>query len=796
MRSLRPLLTVAGLVLLVATCVGWGVIQSRRLAVVANLTESHGGAVTVPEWTRETATGTVDGGRRLVVPGRNPETQQVIRQAAEGDHVQRRIEWDNPPEGRQTFQTAPTRWALQAVAAVEGALADAPRGVLLERAALHFSLWAQAVFGVLLVGGLARGFGFWAGVVGGVAWVTLAPLGLAFAPGVVEARTLALGVAALGAAALSAAVRGDRAGTWALAGLLAGVGIWVRADLSLLVVVAQLVALAVALRGTAQLGRLRIFGRVVAGVTLLAWAIEFLPGAASLRLESVHPLHALLVLGLAEAIAAFGAERRSVRLGTAIAGAAAVLAWVLTYALGPTESFAAIDPLVDHLPGLPALQATGVWGVFAEEVVLGFSLLAPLALAVFLVLRLWQQESSRSRARVAGAVCVALLTAWSVWQIHLMPLLVAVLVPWVAIFLGGEISSPGLGLTLPVPTKLPTGPWAWAGVAIFGLAGTLGLIVSAPARDASGRPLAAAADAESLVLRDVAHWLRARSTRDNPVILAPPDSAGSLGYFSAWRTVGNFFWENPEGTQGALRIASASSPDEAFELISKREVAYLVFPSWDNSLEALLASAYRRTTIPQQSFLAALQRWEQPRWLRPVAYPVPQLAGTENASVVVFEVVEEQDEVAAGCRLAEYLADTKRGDLAAALAVHLEGNASDLGALVARAYVAMAANNPVGFRGAMAAVPSLLEAGADGNLPWDRRVSLLVVLAQAQLIEQAKVQLSQLISTATEADLRSLAPNQLLRLVVLSRRVGVPFQDKALEELALHLLPPSVRSMK
>jgi hypothetical protein len=796
MRSLRSLLTVAGLILLVAIGVGWGMIQSQRLAVVASLSESHGGAVGEPEWTGLTASGYVDGGRRLVVPGRNPETQQVIRQAEDADWLQRRIEWDNPPEGRQTYQTAPTRWALQAVASVEGALADAPRAVLLEKAAMRFGLWVQAIIAVLLVAGLARGFGFWAAIVGGIAWLAFAPLVLAFAPGVVEARQLSLGVAALGAAALASAVRADEVGTWALAGVLAGVGLWIRADLFLPVVVTQIAALAVAVRGTTQLGRLRVFGRVAALVAVLAWAVEFLPHHASLRLESVHPLHAMLLFGLAEAASAFGAERRAVRVGMAIAGGAVALVWALTYALGPSESFAAIDPLIDRVAGMPAIQASGVMGLFSERAVLGLAFLTPLVLALALVLRLWLEPSSRSRARLVGAVATVLLSGWCVWQIQLMPVLAAVLVPWLAIFSGGEFVPEGLSEPKPAQVRLPAGPWAWSCLGLFGLTAVLGLVVAKPARDDAGRPLANAADAESLVLRDVAHWLRARCAHDNPVILAPPDSAGTLGYFSAWRTVGNFLWENPEGTQGALRIASASSPDEAWELVNKREVSYLVFPAWDNSLEVLLSSAYRRTSIPPQSFLAALQRWEQPRWLRPLAYSAPQFLGLEDNSVVIFEVVEEQDEVTAACRLAEFLADTKRSDLAASLAVHLEAQATDLGAHVARAYVAMAANNPAGFRDAMASVPSLIEAGADGALPWDRRASLLVVLAQAQLIDLAKGQLSQLVGTATEADLRSLAPNQLLRLVVLSRRAGVPFKDQALEALALRLLPPSVRTMK
>ncbi|MDX2187099.1 MAG: hypothetical protein SFV32_09205 [Opitutaceae bacterium] len=792
---MRHLPLVVGLLVLLALSLGWGLVQKERREVVSGMSGATGGAVSEPQWSNDSATGYLDGARRLIVPGRHPETFLVARQlAASGAFRQRTVEFDNPPDGRSTRMTAPTRGVLRLVASVGGG--QQPAGVALETAVLNFSPAVQgAVALVLLLLGWRR-FGWVGGVVASVCWLGLFPLVGSFQPGVVESRLL---VAALGAAAalvVLGALRSSRSWDWILAGVFAGLAVWVRADLALPMTVALLAGGAAGLWRAGALAPLRLMTRACAVVVLVAWAVEFLPTQVDLRLEAVHVVHAFLLLGLGEAVAASREKMGTAKKGAFVFGGVAVGVWLAALLLGPTEGFFSLDPMAGRMPGAPEVQADDGFDTLAAGGLAAAASGAAYLLVVLLSVRCLVDPESRSAVRVASAVAAVLLLAWGFWQPHTLPLALAVAIGLVVAFLAGDCVETATEITGTEAPRFPSRPWELAGWAGCLLAVGFGLWAARPARGEDGKPLASETDAATVVLRDVAHWLRARNLADEPVLVAPPDSVAALGYLSDWKTVGSYHWENPEGTQGALRIASASSPDEALELLSRRGVTHLVLPSWDTSLDVLLASAYRSSAIPPQSFLAALRRWEPPRWLQPLAYPPPRLPGIEGLDVVVFKVVEEQDEVSARARLAEFLADTQRLDLASAVAGSLGEFQSDPNALVARAYVAMAANAPAAFREAFVPLPALMDAGGTDALSFDRRVSLLVVLAQAQEYDRAKALLENLMQELSVSNMRELSPNQLLRLVVLSRRAGVPFADRTLEEAALELLPRGVRNMR
>ena len=156
---------------------------------------------------------------------------------------------------------------------------------------------------------------------------------------------------------------------------------------------------------------------------------------------------------------------------------------------------------------------------------------------------------------------------------------------------------------------------------------------------------------------------------------------------------------------------------------------------------------------------------------------------------MVFEVVDDQSPAVATSRLAEYLVETGRLDQAAAVGEELRRFPGDIGALAARAQVQGARGDAAGLAQTVDLVRSRLANGADRFLPWDRRVSLAIVLAQGAQIEPAREQLRRCLTELDEKRLRFLTAGSLYNLQVLSRALELPLADPRLRKLAAELLP-------
>jgi hypothetical protein len=227
------------------------------------------------------------------------------------------------------------------------------------------------------------------------------------------------------------------------------------------------------------------------------------------------------------------------------------------------------------------------------------------------------------------------------------------------------------------------------------------------------------------------------------------------------------------------------------ELIRRREVTHIIVPSWDTYL-----SEFARSGLGQLegSFLDRLNKWAIPPWLRPVPYQLPGLASFEGQSVVVLEVVEEQDPAAALSRIAEYFVEMGQLDLAASSAQSLRRFPADVGAWVARAQVEIARGDDEALANSLKVLQTRLASKADRSLPWDRRVSLSIVLARGKHADLAREQVRRCLAELDEPKLRSLTTGSLYRLMVLSKGLGVPVPDPQLRELALELLPAESRA--
>jgi hypothetical protein len=472
------------------------------------------------------------------------------------------------------------------------------------------------------------------------------------------------------------------------------------------------------------------------------------------------------------------------QLALAEVGAAAVAALPVAMHYGHSRGFLEEDlPMLKltRLPAIAVAPTVGAW--FTEDGMNGAEwaavlplLVAPAALGLLFLRR--AGRSPRSLLAVAlGPAGVALgfacarLGWWSGLDAAIIPVLAA------ATWLVGSAFK----------GRLPF--WTWA--VFCGLLLLPGTLQVWPAAE-SGAPNALnESEVIGLINRDLARWLANHTDASKAALLAPPDATPALYYYSDLRGLATLGWENREGIGAAIRIVSASTPEEALELISRRGITHILIPSWDSYL-----LSYARVGMGQVegSFLGQLHAFDLPTWLRPVAYPLPSIGGFEGQSITIFEVVDDQDEPTAGSRLAEYFVEMEHPDFASAASQKLRRFPGNLSALIARAEVENARGSGADFTRAVDAIVPRVSGPADAGLPWDRRVSLAIVLAQGKRFELSRSEAKRCLDEIDDSKLRDLPPLVLYRFEVLIRAIGLEIPDPRLRNLAMELLPPAYSS--
>jgi hypothetical protein len=157
-------------------------------------------------------------------------------------------------------------------------------------------------------------------------------------------------------------------------------------------------------------------------------------------------------------------------------------------------------------------------------------------------------------------------------------------------------------------------------------------------------------------------------------------------------------------------------------------------------------------------------------------------------------VVAEQSPAAAASRLAEYLVEIGDPDEAAAVGDGLRKYPADVGALAARAQVQIARGDAAGAAKTVDLLVLRLSKGGDRYLPWDRRVSVAIVAAEAGRIELSRDQVRRCLADVNEARLRSLSIGSLFSLLELCHSFGLEIGDPGLRGLSLDLLPGDLRN--
>jgi hypothetical protein len=768
-------------------------------------------------------TGYAGGLRRFIVPEHNNDSYQWIAQTqqmlADGEWRVRHVDYDNAPLGREVRSPSPYRWWLGFLAWVDHHASGRPLGQAVDQAALYSDALLHLL---LLVGGagfVAWRFGAFPAGLLSLALTAVFPLGGAFLPGQPDDHGLALlgafwSVMPILAAILprrNAALPPREAGAaphpnrqWFLiAGVAGGFGLWVSPAKEIVVLAGMAVGgllAAWAARtnpGSAvsvplEKGCWRIWAISGGLTTLGAYLAEFFPAhLGGLRLDAVHPLFGLAWLGTGEllewATARLGEknDRGKIRDLRILAPAVlAVTAAAVAIARTGDPGFFRTDSLANRLTNLPD-------GVVANNVVDwlqhdGFSTMAAATFIPLLLLvpALWlltgQRAGARHRSALAlalGPVLLTLLPAvfllrwWNVLDVALLMLLTAV-----------AATMTSVGKSTPARWFLATG-------VILGLAPGVTLFFGRARLDRQAT--VTGSDVIALVERDLSHWLASQAGAPDTVVLAPPNLTTSIFFHGGLTGLCSPYWENIEGFKAAVRIVGATSPDEAQAVARSRHVTYLVLPSWDTSLEKFSRLGGIRG---DHSLVAMLQRWLPPRWLQPIPYHLPKIPGFEGLSVVIFEVVEVQDNVTALSHLGEYFAEMEQPDRAAAVSQALERlYPGELGALVARAEVAQARSDPAAFAAILGEISPFLARGDDQTLAWERRVSLAIVLAEGKLWDPAREQVRRCLAEIDEPLMRSLTTVSLYRLELLGKAMGVPMADPKLRELGRRLLPPEMR---
>jgi hypothetical protein len=508
--------------------------------------------------------------------------------------------------------------------------------------------------------------------------------------------------------------------------------------------------------------------------------LEYFPADLHLRLEVNHPLYAIAWLGAGVLLSRTDAAWREKKfprggrdLGAGLLALAAVVALPVAMGLTENRGFLRPDPAGGRLSYATDTAAKNLADWIARDGLNGRILAACLpllliAIAAVLALRRSPRERRAAIAFVLGPATVAL--GFAPFQLR-----------WFSV---GDAMM--LAVLIAVAVEIKRG-WLVAATVCALLPGMIQL--AAPVR-ATTRTQLGETDVEQIVERDLAHWL-ARRSGGAAVVLASPDVTSSLFFHGGLRGLGTLDWENREGLAAAVRIASATSPQEALALLQQRGVTHIVLPSWDAALEDY---ARLGSSLAERSFITALKHWAPLVWLRPVPYALPQIGGFEGQSVVVFELVDERDEVTTLSAQAEYFVEMGMSDAAATMRKKLQRFPGDPGALVALAYVEAAGTDLAALRTVFNQLVSYAANGADRALPWDRRVSLAGVFAQGNRLDLAHEQVRRCLAEVDEARLRSLTRGSLFRLLALGKKFGLEIADPHLRELARSLLPPDARA--
>jgi hypothetical protein len=740
---------------------------------------------------------------RLVIPGHHNESYEWLDQTyqmfSKREWRVRSVDYENAPGGHEVLSASPYRWWLGLVAYLHSGFTPVPLRPSVEWAAIYADPILLMLFGVITTLFVAWRYGAFAAALLSAAAAALFPFAAEFLPGIPDDNGMALvlqvwSILALLAGAASAEP-GRRSRWFAAAGILGGIGLWVSVPRELPILIglglAGIVAARLA-RGSTEVLPWRSWSQAGGATCLLAYVIEFFPShMASWELRVIHPLFGIAWLGGGEIVAR---ATELLQQGTKKAGWRAGSVWILSVAalasvpvalwIGKNLGFLSLDLPSMRLSLLPnGAAAPNLWAWLLQNGFTGpvWATLLPLLVLVPSLTLLFLPRLVPAALRIPVALALG-------------PVLVAVLFGVRQISWWNQVDAAVLSLlvaTAAASAALPR-PRLVAGLAascaaLFLIPGAVQLWPAAKPDLSDGL---SETEVVGLVERDMASWLAKHAGPAGAVVLAPPNATATLYYYGGMRGLASFGWDNSDGFQAAVRIVSANTPEEAQELIGIHGVTHIIIPVWDPFMDAY--AQIGEGTV-EGTFLARLHQWNLPPWLKPVPYLLPTIGGFEGQSVVILEVVDEQDDATSASRLVQYFIDMGQLDLAVKAGVRLRRFPADLGALLARTQLERATSDGGEYSDTVNLLIKRIALGADGTLPWDQRVNLSIVLAQTRHLDLARPRLRQCLDEADPDKLRSLSTNSLYRMQVLGKAFTMDFKDPAMAVEAANLLPEDLR---
>lgn len=771
-----------------------------RAKHIVELSANYGVAVDAPLLDRGSLTGYALERRSLVLPTLATDARHWIVQtqamAARNEVRQRRVDYDNAPEGREVHWASPFRWWMLGLAHADRIVTGVALPLAIERSVL----WANPVlFGLLLlalVTVVGRRFGVFAASLLGSALVVAFPFAMHFYAGNADHHGAAQASALICVLCILMARNSPQQGRrWTIAsGVIGGMGLWISAA-SLIPVLIGIglggIAEAWLHRRDQRSSMWRWWGLTGGITSLIAYLIEYAPAHFGWRLEVNHPLYALAWVGGGELL-----HRIHDRLSGSpptwtpkeivgwIGAAIAVGAAPLLILFGGARVFAPGTPFLrtlhaDYIAEFQSLAAFLSGRAFQLEVLTQW--IPSLAILAMVIWLWWKLRNSGSRAVLALALGPALvmmsLTFFQIrwWGLAHGLALVAV-VQCVAL-----IDQPSFS------------PKARTALRVFSF------LLLVPAFVASWQSTTRAgvpteSDLFHLAERDVAHRLRLRAGLDPLVVASAPNSTTALIYHASARGLGTMYWENSDGLRQAAALFSAADLDLARELVTQAGVTHLVLFSWDPFLDnyvRLSRGLPSTAPIPSNSFAAQLREGRLPAWLRPLPHSLPPHPVFKGQDVRLFEVTEERAPVVVATEAAVFAIESGDFEKAHGFEPLLAAYPENPVAIATLATLQLRRRDEAGFRRSAALLEDLPLDPATLTLDQSVRVSL--VLAIGGHASRATALLKEALAVADERAVRHLTPGALSDLAALSDELKITFPDARLQTLARDLTPPNRR---
>jgi hypothetical protein len=721
---------------------------------------------------------------------------------ADGKWRIHQVESDNAPYGRELHSSSPYRWWLTLCTKVDRAISGRPLGPAVEHAAYFADPLLHFVFLIGTAAFVAYRFGFPSAAAASLALATLMPWSAKFIPGAPDHHGLAQGCTVVGTLFLLAgAISPTRAAKWFFcAGVASGCGFWINlaGELPVIggtVVGALLTAWMARCNGKADHEPLpwAYWSYGGAAASLVGYALEYMPGPVVLRLEVVHPLHALTWIGggvLLTRTVGWIQQGTFVRHGRDIISLSlaglALISIPLSLLLSGRHDGLLVDPISDQLTDLPLDSVAlnlAVWIVRKGLDLTTWATVLPIILPGMAWWLLHRRTTTALRPALAFALGMTVFTL----------LLACVRLRWWNSF---ESTLPALIVIATALLASERLSWNAALLwwACLAMALAPGVILLCRDSITAKSDTFSETEALRLVERDLAHWLATHTDPREAIVVAPPAMTASLYFHGSLRGVGTLHWENAAGLTYTIRVVNAPTPSRGLELIEERHITHLIIPSWETTLDDYVTLARElKTGAEGQTLLGAIHGWAIPRWLKPIAYRLPQIEGLEGHSVVVLEVVEEMEDALAISRLADYFIEMGQPDLAESLRSALERFPNDLNALIAQGQLAISRDDRRALQTIADRLPSFLTRGPARSLFIDRRIILAAVLTQAGRFDLAKPEIAKCATEIRLRNIRSLSLNTLMHFHALLKAADLKIVDPASRQLAVQLVPPSLR---